>query len=52
VAKLRARLPAPQRRVVARALASVKRGLFYKPLARRYRARASVAKHAPEVKNQ
>jgi hypothetical protein len=32
---LRAKLPAPQRRVVARALASVKRGLIYKPLARR-----------------
>jgi hypothetical protein len=35
VASLRGRLPAPQRRVVARALASVKRGLIYKPLARR-----------------
>ena len=34
VAALRARLPAPQRRVVARALAAVKRGLLYKPLAR------------------
>jgi hypothetical protein len=34
VATLRARLPAPQRRVVARALASLKRGLLYKPLAR------------------
>jgi hypothetical protein len=39
VARLRARLPAPQRRVVARALASVKRGLFYKPLARRHASR-------------
>ncbi len=36
VARLRARLPAPQRRVVARVLASVKRGLLYKPLARRH----------------
>jgi hypothetical protein len=35
VAALRASLPAPQRRVVARALASAKRGLIYKPLARR-----------------
>jgi hypothetical protein len=35
VAALRASLPAPQRRVFARALASVKRGLVYKPLARR-----------------
>jgi len=35
VAALRARLPAPQRRVVARALASIKRGMIYKPLARR-----------------
>lgn len=35
VAGLRARLPAPQRRVVARGIASVKRGLLYKPLARR-----------------
>jgi hypothetical protein len=34
VAALRAKLPAPQRRVIARALASVKRGLIYKPLAR------------------
>jgi hypothetical protein len=35
VATLRANLPAPQRRVVARALAGMKRGLLYKPLARR-----------------
>jgi hypothetical protein len=35
LAALRAKLPAPQRRVVARALASVKRGILYKPLARR-----------------
>jgi hypothetical protein len=35
LAALRARLPAPQRRVVARALASIKRGMVYKPLARR-----------------
>jgi hypothetical protein len=34
VAALRARLPAPQRRVLARSLAAVKRGVFYKPLAR------------------
>lgn len=38
VARLRARLPAPQRRAVARALASVKRGLLYKPLARWHQA--------------
>jgi hypothetical protein len=36
LAALRARLPAPQRRVVARALASIKRGMVYKPLARRH----------------
>ena len=35
VAALRARLPAPQRRVPERLLASVKRGVFYKPYARR-----------------
>ena len=35
LAALRARLPAPQRRVVARVLASIKRGMIYKPLARR-----------------
>jgi len=34
LAALHARLPAPQRRVVARALASIKRGMVYKPLAR------------------
>lgn len=34
VAALRVRLPAPQRRTVARALAAVRRGVFYKPLAR------------------
>ena len=39
VAGLRARLPAPQRRVVSRSLAAVKRGLFYKPLARALRSR-------------
>ena len=37
LAALRARLPAPQRRVVARSLAAVKRGVFYKPLARALR---------------
>ena len=37
LARLRANLPAPQRRVLARSLASVKRGLLYKPLARRRR---------------
>lgn len=37
MAALRARLPAPQRRVVARSLAAVKRGVFYKPLARALR---------------
>lgn len=52
VAKLRARLPAPQRRVVARALASVKRGLLYKPLARRHRARSAAAQDMLELKNQ
>jgi hypothetical protein len=36
LATLRARLPAPQRRVVARALAGAKRGVIYKPLARRH----------------
>jgi len=36
LAALRARLPAPQRRVVARALAGIKRGVIYKPLARRH----------------
>ncbi len=35
VAALRARLPAPQRRIGARLLASARRGLLYKPLARR-----------------
>jgi hypothetical protein len=39
VARLRARLPAPQRRVVARALAAMKRGLLYKPAARARRRR-------------
>lgn len=34
---LRARLPAPQTRVVARGLAAIRRGLFYKPLARALR---------------
>ena len=34
---LRARLPAPQSRVVARGLAAIRRGLFYKPLARALR---------------
>jgi hypothetical protein len=34
VAALRARLPAPQRRLMARAFAGVRRGLLYKPLAR------------------
>jgi hypothetical protein len=37
VATLRSRLPAPQRRVVSRALAAVKRGVLYKPLARALR---------------
>jgi hypothetical protein len=37
VAALCARLPAPQRRVAARAIAAVKRGLVYKPLARALR---------------
>ena len=37
VAALRARLPAPQRRIVSRSLAAVKRGVFYKPLARALR---------------
>jgi hypothetical protein len=36
VATLRARLPAPQRRIVARSLAAVRRGVFYKPLARAF----------------
>lgn len=35
LARLRSRLPAPQRRVMARVLASARRGLLYKPLARR-----------------
>jgi hypothetical protein len=35
VAALKRRLPAPQSRVLARALAGLKRGLLYKPLARR-----------------
>lgn len=35
VATLRASLPAPQRRVPARMLASIRRGLLYKPYARR-----------------
>jgi hypothetical protein len=35
VGELKRRLPAPQKRVLARALASVQRGLLYKPLARR-----------------
>lgn len=35
VAALQQRLPAPQKRVLARTLASVQRGLLYKPLARR-----------------
>ncbi len=38
VAALKARLPAPQGRVVARALAAVRRGVFYKPFARAMRA--------------
>jgi hypothetical protein len=41
LAALRARLPAPQRRVVARVLASIKRGMIYKPLARRHATPAS-----------
>jgi hypothetical protein len=41
LAALRARLPAPQRRVMARALASIKRGMIYKPLARRHATPAS-----------
>jgi hypothetical protein len=44
VAALRARLPAPQTRVVSRALAAVKRGVFYKPLARARRARMEVGR--------
>ena len=39
LAALRARLPAPQRRVLSRSLAAVKRGVFYKPLARALRRR-------------
>ena len=38
VAALRGRLPAPQRRVLSRSRAAVKRGLFYKPLARAFQA--------------
>jgi hypothetical protein len=38
VAALRARLPAPQSRILARAAAAVKRGVIYKPLARAFRA--------------
>lgn len=34
VAALRARIPAPQSRILSRSLAAVKRGVFYKPLAR------------------
>ncbi len=34
VAALRSRIPAPQRRILARSLAAVKRGVLYKPLAR------------------
>jgi hypothetical protein len=37
VAALRSRLPAPQRRVVSRSFAAVKRGVLYKPLARALR---------------
>jgi len=37
VAALRARLPAPQRRVLSRSLAAAKRGVLYKPLARALR---------------
>jgi len=37
VVALRARLPAPQRRVLARSFAAAKRGMFYKPLARALR---------------
>jgi hypothetical protein len=43
LAALRAQLPAPQRRVVARALGSLKRGLLYKPLARVLRGRPPAA---------
>ncbi len=39
LAALRARLPAPQSRLAARSLAAVKRGIFYKPLARALRRR-------------
>jgi len=38
VAALRSRIPAPQRRILARALAAVKRGVLYKPLARAFHA--------------
>lgn len=38
VAALRTRLPAPQSRVLSRALAAVKRGVIYKPMARAFRA--------------
>jgi hypothetical protein len=41
VATLRSRLPAPQRRVVRRALGSIRRGLLYKPLARALRPRGA-----------
>ena len=34
VAALRSRIPAPQRRILARSLAAVKRGVLYKPFAR------------------
>jgi len=42
LAALRARLPAPQRRVLSRGLAAVKRGVLYKPLARALRPGASI----------
>jgi hypothetical protein len=41
VSALRARIPAPQSRIVPRAIAAVKRGVFYKPLARAFRVRGS-----------
>jgi hypothetical protein len=38
VAELRSRIPAPQRRILARSLAAVKRGVLYKPLARAFQS--------------
>jgi hypothetical protein len=44
VADLRSRLPAPQRRILSRSLAAVKRGILYKPVARALHSPAGVRK--------